>query len=129
MASVQRCFAVTLSLCSGAVVACVFLLCVGVFARLCVGVLLLLGWYIMTRMDELQISSDKILWEHGILSKTYVELDIDEVRTVRVHQNLIQRIFRSGLLQVYTAGDQPEIAIKGLPYPTRIREIVDENKT
>ena len=106
-----------------------FIFCVCLIAAFGLGVLLLLGWYIMTRMDELQISSDKILWEHGILSKTYVELDIDEVRTVRVHQNLIQRIFHSGRLEVYSAGDKPEITIKGLPYPTRIREIVDENKT
>ena len=106
-----------------------FLFCICLIAAFGLGVLLLLGWYIKTRMDVLQISSDKILWEHGIFSKTYVEVSTEEVRTVRVHQNFIQRIFRSGLLQIYTAGDQPEIDIKGLPYPTRIREIVDENKT
>ena len=106
-----------------------FIFCVCLIAAFGLGVLLLLVWFIMTRMDELKISSDKIQWEHGILSKTYVELDIEEVRTVRVHQNLIQRIFHSGRLEVYSAGDKPEITIKGLPYPTRIREIVDENKT
>ncbi|MEC7791192.1 MAG: PH domain-containing protein [Pseudomonadota bacterium] len=93
------------------------------------GVLLLLGWYITTRADELQISSGKILWVHGIVSKTYVEIDIQQVRTVRVHQNFTQRIFRSGLLEVFTAGDKPEIVIRGLPYTTRIREIIDEQKT
>jgi uncharacterized membrane protein YdbT with pleckstrin-like domain len=107
----------------------VFIFCLCLIAAFGLGVILLMVWFIMTRMDQLKISSEKIQWEHGILSKTYVELDIDEVRTVRVHQNLIQRIFRSGLLEVYSAGDKPEIVIKGLPYPTKIREIVDENKT
>jgi len=92
------------------------------------GMLLLLGWYIKTRTDELQILSGKIQWVHGIISKTYVEVDIQQVRTVRVHQSLIQRIFRSGLLEVYTAGDQPEIVIRGLPYPTHIREIINKQK-
>ena len=102
-----------------------FLFCLALIAVFGLGVLLILAWYIVTRMDQLKITSEKIQWDHGILSKTYVELDIEEVRSVRVHQNLIQRIFRSGRLEVYSAGDQPEIVINGLPYPTKIREIVD----
>ena len=106
-----------------------FFVCICLIAAFGLGVLLLLGWYIKTRTDELQISSSKIQWVHGIVSKTYVEVDIQQVRTVRVHQNFTQRIFRSGLLEVFTAGDKPEIVIRGLPYTTRIREIIDEQKT
>ena len=106
-----------------------FFVCICLIAAFGLGVLLLLGWYIKTRIDELKISSGKIQWVHGIVSKTYVEVDIQQVRTVRVHQNFIQRIFRSGLLEVFTAGDKPEIVIRGLPYTTRIREIIDEQKT
>ena len=106
-----------------------FFVCICLIAAFGLGVLLLLGWYIKTRTDELQISSGKIQWVHGIVSKTYVEIDIQQVRTVRVHQNFTQRIFRSGLLEVFTAGDKPEIVIRGLPYTTRIREIIDEQKT
>ena len=106
-----------------------FFVCICLIGAFGLGVLLLLGWYIKTRADELQISSRKIQWVHGIVSKTYVEVDIQQVRTVRVHQNFTQRIFRSGLLEVFTAGDKPEIVIRGLPYTTRIREIIDEQKT
>ena len=93
------------------------------------GVLLLLSWYVKTRMDKLQITSHKIQWEHGLLSKSYVDLDIQEVRTIILHQNITQRFFRSGEIQVFTAGDQPEIIVHGLPYPTRIKEIIEEQKT
>lgn len=106
-----------------------FFVCICSIPAFGLGVLLLLGWYITTRMDELHISSGKVQWTHGIFSKTYVEVDIQQVRTVRVHQNFTQRIFRSGLLEVFTAGDQPEIVITGLPYITRIREIINEQKS
>lgn len=103
-----------------------FLCLIGAFG---LGVPLLLGWYVLTKKDELIVSPNKVQWVHGILSKTYVEVEIKEIRTLRVHQTPIQRILRSGLLQIYTAGDQPEIFLKGLPNPTLIREIINDKRS
>jgi len=105
-----------------------FFICVFLIPAFGLGVLLLLSWYLKTRMDELQITSRKIQWVHGLFSKTHVEIDLQQVRTVRVHQNIIQRIFRSGILQIFTAGDRPEIIIRGLPHAIRIKEIIEEQK-
>lgn len=88
------------------------------------GCLLLLSWFISVRMDRLQIKPDEIVWTHGLISKQYTEINMTSVRTVRVSQSILQRLLGAGDLAVYTAGDRPEMVIKGLPEPTRIRDLI-----
>ena len=45
------------------------------------------------------------------------------IRSVRVYQSLFQRMFGTGDIEVYSAGDNPEIIVKGMPDPARIREL------
>jgi uncharacterized membrane protein YdbT with pleckstrin-like domain len=85
-------------------------------------VLLLLYWYLVTKMDHLVIKQDEIVLTHGLLTKQYTEINMSSVRTVKISQTLLQRIMDAGDVAIYTAGDQPELVVKGLPDPTAIRE-------
>lgn len=89
-----------------------------------VALLVLLGWYAKTKIDHLVIKEDELVWTHGLLSKQYTEIHMSKVRTVRVAQSLMQRIMGAGDIAVFTSGDEPEVVIRGLPYPDRVREIV-----
>lgn len=89
-----------------------------------VGILMLLWWYLMTRADKLTIKTDEVVWEHGIISKQYTEIAMASIRSVRVNQSLLQRMLNAGNVEVYTAGDEPELVIRGLPNPNRIREYI-----
>lgn len=82
----------------------------------------LLLWYIRTKMDHLVIKDDEIVWTHGLLNKEYTEIAQSSIRTVRVQQTLLQRIMGAGDVLVFTAGDAPEVVIRGLPNPELIRE-------
>lgn len=84
----------------------------------------LLIWWISTRSDRLIITEDELIWTHGLLNKQYTEISMTSVRTVRVSQSLFQRIMNAGDIQVFTAGDNPELMVRGLPDPARIRELV-----
>lgn len=86
-----------------------------------VGILLLLYWYLLTKSDHLTIKSDEIVWTHGLINKQFTEINMSSVRTVRVSQSLIQRMLKAGDIAIYTAGDQPEVVIRGLPNPEEIR--------
>jgi uncharacterized membrane protein YdbT with pleckstrin-like domain len=86
-----------------------------------VGLLLLLYWYIQTKFDHLTIKTDEIVWTHGLLNKQYTEINMSSVRTVRVKQSLLQRLLNAGDIEVYTAGDVPELVIRGMPDPEAIR--------
>ena len=84
----------------------------------------LLVWWLMAHTDHLAITPDEILWTHGLLSKQYTEISLTSVRTVRVTQTLFQRLVNAGDISLYTAGDAPELVLRGLPDPGRLRELI-----
>jgi uncharacterized membrane protein YdbT with pleckstrin-like domain len=88
----------------------------------------LLVWYISTKMDHLVIKDDEIVWSHGLISKQYTEISLSSVRTTRVKQTLMQRIMDAGDVMVFTAGDRPELHIRGLPEPGRIRDLLQNDR-
>ena len=92
------------------------------YGLIAVGLFQLLRWWLATLMDHLEINESELVWTHGLLSKQYIEVNMTSVRTVRVEQSLFQRLVGAGDLKVYTAGDDPELKIRGLPRPQEIRE-------
>jgi uncharacterized membrane protein YdbT with pleckstrin-like domain len=90
-----------------------------------IGILILLWMWIKTKMDRLTITPDEIVWIHGLLNKKYTEIGMTSVRTVKVDQSLLQRMLDAGDVAVYTSGDVPEMVIRGLPDPGRIRDLIN----
>lgn len=86
------------------------------------GILILLYWYIKTRSVRLTISGDLVHLSLGIFSKAQTDIDVQEIRTVSVKQSFWQRLFRVGLIEIYTTGDQPEFSLDGMPDPDFIRD-------
>ena len=82
----------------------------------------LLVWFVKTKMDHLVIKADEIVWTHGLLSKQYTEIAQTSIRTVRVQQSILQRLMGAGDVLIYTAGDMPEVLIRGLPEPEKLRQ-------
>lgn len=98
-----------------------------VLIAVAVGIIILLVWYVKTRAEMLTITREELRYEKGILSKAHSELRLASVRSVRVNQSLLQRMFGTGDVSVYTAGDAPEITVKGMPDPHEIRELISDN--
>lgn len=89
-----------------------------------VGILILLWWYLQTKASKLTVYENEIMFEKGLLSKERSEVNISIVRTVRVKQSFFNRIFGVGTVEIFTAGDNPEIVARGMPEPNRIRELI-----
>lgn len=90
-----------------------------------IGIIILLYWYVMARSRLLTITDTELRYETGLLSKTHNEFRLDSIRSVRVHQSLWQRMFGTGDLEIFTAGDTPEVVIAGVPDPGRVRDLVN----
>ena len=99
----------------------VALLLVPVFG---IGLLILLGWHLQNKSSKLTVQDNDILYEAGLLSKERSEINISSVRTIKVKQSFFNRIFGVGTIEIYTAGDSPEITARGMPDPNRIRELI-----
>ncbi|MES9830954.1 MAG: PH domain-containing protein [Candidatus Thiodiazotropha sp. L084R] len=89
-----------------------------------VGLVILLAWHLQNKSSKLTINESEILYEKGLLSKERSEINISSVRTTKVKQSFFNRIFGVGAVEIYTAGDNPEIVVTGLPDPNRIRELI-----
>ena len=86
-----------------------------------IGVVWLAYWYIRNRCTVVTVTEERVQLSRGILAKERIEVELATVRTVRIDQTFIDRIFNVGILKVYTAGDNPEIMQKGLPDPASLR--------
>lgn len=101
-----------------------FIASIVLIAAFGLGLLILLWWYLQCKSSTLTITSRDVLYEKGLLSKSRVEFGIAGIRTVKVNQSFFDRIFGVGAIQIYTSGDQPEIQVKGMPDPNRVRELI-----
>ena len=100
------------------------LLVAGVILLLLISTLLI--WMLTNKANKLMINDSEVLHEVGLLSKDRCEVRIDSIRTVKIKQSFVNRIFSVGTIEIYTAGDQPEISAKGMPNPHKVREIIKE---
>lgn len=88
-----------------------------------VGILAIAIWWIRTKGERLALSDREVLMERGILAKQRTEIALSSIRSVRITQTLGQRIFDVGNIELFSAGDVAEIAIRSMPRPARIRAI------
>lgn len=88
-----------------------------------VGIVVIGVWWLRTKGERLALSDREVLLERGLLSKQRTEIALSSIRSVRITQTLGQRIFDVGNVELFSAGDMAEIAIRSLPRPGRIRDI------
>lgn len=89
-----------------------------------VGFLVIGVWAIVVRTERLAVGERDILLERGFIAKQRVQVSRGSVRAVKVTQGVMQRMLGVGDIEIFTGGDFPEIAIRGLPRPNDIRALL-----
>ncbi|MET0363960.1 MAG: PH domain-containing protein [Sphingobium sp.] len=89
-----------------------------------VGFLVIGVWAIVVRTERLAVGEHDVLLERGFIAKQRVQVSRDSVRAVRVSQGIMQRLFGVGDIEIFTGGDYPEIAIRGLSRPDAVRALL-----
>ena len=105
-----------------------FILCLILIPVGGIGLLILLTWHLKNKASKLSVNDNEILFEKGLLSKERSEVNLASVRTTKVKQSFFNRIFGVGTIEIYTAGDSPEIIASGMPDPNKIRELIKANQ-
>lgn len=88
-----------------------------------VGILAIGIWWVRCKGERLALSDREVLMERGLLAKQRTEIALSSIRSVRITQTFGQRIFDVGNIELFSAGDMAEIAVKSMPRPGRIRAI------
>ena len=94
---------------------------------LVIGIFMLLWGYITHKTMTLRLDPGRITYTEGFLNKEEIELNMATVRTTRVSQSVLNRMMGVGKLEIFTAGDRPEITILGLPDPDHVQDIIREH--
>jgi uncharacterized membrane protein YdbT with pleckstrin-like domain len=105
-----------------------FILCLILIPVRGIGLLILLTWHLKNKASKLSVNNNEILFEKGLLSKERSEVNLTSVRTTKVKLSFFNRIFGVGTIEIYTAGDSPEIIASGMPDPNKIRELIKANQ-
>ncbi len=94
-----------------------------------VGGVLLLSWYIRTRMVTLTISTKRTSLREGIFSKQTTEVQHDDIRNLQIDQSFLQRILNVGDIAISSSGqDGLEVVAVGIPDPNGLAEIVRQRQ-
>ena len=91
---------------------------------LVIGAIILLVWAIKVRTTHLEIDEQSVRYETGVFSKDRRALSRASIRTVRVTQTLLNRLLDVGSIEIYTAGDVPEIRAPSMLAPNGIRNLL-----
>tara|TARA_R110000737_G_scaffold350367_1_gene389107 strand:- start:5385 stop:5834 length:450 start_codon:yes stop_codon:yes gene_type:complete len=86
--------------------------------------LALFAWYLGTLSVRLSVTEHSVISQRGLLSRNITEVQLGSIRSVAVHQSIFNRLLNVGTIEISTVGDDPEIAVRGLPDPDRIKSLL-----
>ena len=73
----------------------------------------------------LRIYPGRVTLERGLLSKSYRELIVSDIRSIEIDQRILARIVGIGDLTISTAATvDPDEEIEGIPNPKAVRDLI-----
>jgi len=92
-----------------------------------IGIIILLYCIIDRKCKHFKLTSKRVSSRTGILSRSVKEVFINDVRSVNLHQNLLERIFRLGSINIGTAGTSGiEVSFFGIPNAQEVKEEIQK---
>lgn len=74
---------------------------------------------------ELAITNKRVIAKFGLISRSTIEINLQRIESIQVHQGILGRIFNFGSIVVSGAGN-PQAPIPGISNPLQFRrEFVD----
>lgn len=93
------------------------------------GIYLLVRWWFDNYATRLILTDDLVVLIRGIFNTRVTEIRMTDIRSVRIEQRFMEHVFRVGTIQIASAGsDGYEIAISGMPNPTKVQRIINERR-
>jgi len=83
------------------------------------------GWFGVTyatwATTNFVITTDRLIYRHGVLSKHGIEIPLERVNTVFFSQRIIERILGSGDLVIESAGEQGRQSFSNVRKPSAVQ--------
>jgi uncharacterized membrane protein YdbT with pleckstrin-like domain len=92
-----------------------------------VGLLIIgcLGWfglrYAQWITTNFVVTTDRLVYRHGVLAKQGIEIPLERVNTVFFGQSIFERILRTGDLVIESAGERGREAFSNVRHPSAVQ--------
>ncbi|MCC9641000.1 PH domain-containing protein [Rhodopirellula sp. JC740] len=82
-------------------------------------------WLIESRAQSLSLTNERLIYRYGIVQRETSELRHDDVRNVKLDQNVVERLLNFGDIAISSSGqDEMEIVIHDIPSPKNVIEFI-----
>jgi len=97
-----------------------WLVIVGILA----GAIWLVSRYMKWISTNFVITSNRIIFRQGIISKAGVEIPLDRVMNVNFHQGILERMVGAGDLLIESGGEDGQSRFTDIRYPDRVQNLI-----
>ena len=97
------------------------------FVRLALACIALatLGWfagrYVRWATTNFAVTTDRIIFRHGVLSKQGIEIPLERVNTIFFHQSIWERVIGTGDLVIESAGEKGSEPFTDIRRPSHVQ--------
>lgn len=92
-----------------------------------IGLVIWLVAYLRYKTTELAVTNKRVIAKFGFISRQTIELNLNKVESIQVHQGILGRIFNFGSLVISGAGN-PQAPIPGISDPMTFRRMFVETQ-
>ena len=84
-----------------------------------------LGWFLVRYLrwvtTNFVVSTDRIVYRHGVLAKAGIEIPLDKINTVFFSQSIFERVLGAGDLAIESAGERGSESFKDVRKPSVVQ--------
>lgn len=95
-----------------------------VIAGLVVSALWLVVRYLKWSTTHFVITSQRVVFRTGIISKSGIEIPLDRVNNVNFHQSIFERILGAGDLLIESGGEDGQSRYSDVRHPDRVQKLI-----
>jgi uncharacterized membrane protein YdbT with pleckstrin-like domain len=70
------------------------------------------------------VTSDRLIYRHGVLSKSGIEIPLDRVNTIFFNQSIFERLLGSGDLVIESAGERGQQHFTDIRKPSLVQNVI-----
>jgi uncharacterized membrane protein YdbT with pleckstrin-like domain len=84
----------------------------------------MLGRYAKWSTTNFVVTSDRVIYRSGVISKSGIEIPLENVNTVFSHQGVFERILGAGDLLIESAGESGQQRFTDIKNPSRVQNLI-----
>jgi uncharacterized membrane protein YdbT with pleckstrin-like domain len=78
--------------------------------------------YLAWRFTHFVVTSDRVIWRTGVLSKHGVEIPLERINNINFHQGPWERMIGAGDLEIESAGEQGKSEFDNVRHPDGVQQ-------